>query len=124
MAGEGGRSLNFEPGHVLYEHGERDAPFYVIERGLVEFVDRKPGKDVYIANADAGTYIADIAAFTGEPTISGCVAVEPTDVIAFDRDGLREMVARWPEMAQLPKQRIARTRFVGASLAKRTGITR
>ncbi|MBV9166581.1 MAG: FAD-dependent oxidoreductase, partial [Solirubrobacterales bacterium] len=92
-----GQKLSFEPGDVLYEHAERDAPFYVIERGLVEFVDRKPGKDVYIANADSRTYIGDIAAFTGEPTISACVAVEPTEVIAFDRDGLRDMVARWPE---------------------------
>jgi thioredoxin reductase (NADPH) len=95
--GKRGRRLSFKPGDVLYEHAERDAPFYVIERGLVEFVDRKPGKDVYIANADSRTYIGDIAAFTGEPTISACVAVEPTDVIAFDRAGLRELVARWPE---------------------------
>jgi thioredoxin reductase (NADPH) len=43
-----GRRLSFEPGDVLYEHAERDAPFYVIERGLVEFVDRKPGKDVSV----------------------------------------------------------------------------
>jgi thioredoxin reductase (NADPH) len=95
-----GERRSFEPGDVLYEHGERDAPFYVIERGLVEFVDRKPGKDVYIANADSRTYIGDIAAFTGEPTISACVAAEPTDVIAFDRDGLRDMVARWPEFGE------------------------
>ena len=95
-----GRRLSFEPGDVLYEHAQRDAPFYVIERGLVEFIDRKPGKDVYIANADSRTYIGDIAAFTGEPTISACVAVEPTDVIAFDRGGLREMVARWPEFGE------------------------
>lgn len=95
-----GRRLSFEPGEVLYEHAQRDAPFYVIVRGLVEFVDRKPGKDVYIANADSRTYIGDIAAFTGEPTISACVAVEATDVIAFDRDGLRDMVARWPEFGE------------------------
>jgi thioredoxin reductase (NADPH) len=95
-----GKRLSFEPGDVLYEHAQRDAPFYVIERGLVEFIDRKPGKDIYIANADSRTYIGDIAAFTGEPTISACVAVEPTDVIAFDRDGLRDMVARWPEFGE------------------------
>jgi thioredoxin reductase (NADPH) len=95
-----GQRLSFGPGDVLYEHAQRDAPFYVIERGLVEFVDRKPGKDVYIASADGRTYIGDIAAFTGEPTISACVAVEPTDVIAFDRDELREMVARWPEFGE------------------------
>jgi thioredoxin reductase (NADPH) len=90
----------FQPGEVLYEHAVREAPFYVVERGLVEFVDRKPGKDVYVAQADGRTFIGDIAAFTGEPTISACVAVEPTDVIEFDRAGLRDMLARWPEFGE------------------------
>jgi thioredoxin reductase (NADPH) len=97
---ERGTRRSFEPGDVLYEHAVRDAPFFVIERGRVEFVDRKPGKDVYVAEADGRTFIGDIAAFTGEPTISACVAVEPTDVIEFDRAGLRDMVARWPEFGE------------------------
>jgi thioredoxin reductase (NADPH) len=95
-----GERRTFQPGEVLYEHAVRDAPFYVIERGLVEFIDRKPGKDVYVAQADARTFIGDIAAFTGEPTLSACVAVEPTDVIVFDRPGLRDMLARWPEFGE------------------------
>ena len=95
-----GKRRTFQPGEVLYEHALRDAPFYVIERGLVEFVDRKPGKDVYVARADGRTFIGDIAAFTGEPTLSACVAVEPTDVIMFDRYGLRDMLARWPEFGE------------------------
>jgi thioredoxin reductase (NADPH) len=97
---ERGERRTYQPGEVLYEHADRDAPLFVIEQGLVEFVDRKPGKDVYIAQADSRTFIGDIAAFTGEPTISACVAVEPTDVIAFDRSGLRDMVARWPEFGE------------------------
>ena len=95
-----GERRTFEPGEALYEHAVRNAPFYVIERGRVEFIDRKPGKDVYIAQADARTFIGDIAAFTGEPTLSACVAVEPTDVIVFDRAGLRDMLARWPEFGE------------------------
>jgi thioredoxin reductase (NADPH) len=98
--GKRGGRRTFQPGEVLYEHAVRDAPFYVIEQGLVEFVDRKPGKDVYFAQADGRTFIGDIAAFTGEPTISACVAVEPTDVIEFDRAGLRDMLARWPEFGE------------------------
>ncbi|HEY4278568.1 MAG TPA: FAD-dependent oxidoreductase [Conexibacter sp.] len=90
----------FEPGEVLYEHAVRDAPFYVIERGLVELVDRKPGKDVYVAQADSRTFIGDIAAFTGEPTISACVAVQETHVIAFDRGKLRKMLVQWPEFGE------------------------
>jgi thioredoxin reductase (NADPH) len=95
-----GKRRTFEPGEVLYEHAVRDAPFYVIEHGLVELIDRKPGKDVHVAQADSRTFIGDIAAFTGEPTISACVAVETTDVIAFDRAGLRDMLARWPEFGE------------------------
>jgi thioredoxin reductase (NADPH) len=98
--GERGKPRTFQPGDVLYEHAAREAPFYVLVSGLVEFVDRKPGKDVYIAQADGGTFIGDIAVFTGEPTISACVAVEPTDTIVFDRSGLRDMVARWPEFGE------------------------
>jgi thioredoxin reductase (NADPH) len=98
--GKRGRRRTVAPGEVLYEHAARDAPFFVIERGLVEFIDRKPGKDVYIAQADSRTFIGDIAVFTGEPTISACVAVESTDVIEFDRAKLREMVARWPEFGE------------------------
>jgi thioredoxin reductase (NADPH) len=97
---ERGQRRTFQPGEVLYEHAVRDAPFYVIEHGRVQFVDRKPGKDVYVAQADSRTFIGDIAAFTGEPTISACVAVEPTEVIVFDRYGLRDMVARWPELGE------------------------
>ncbi len=96
-----GERRTFQPGEALYEHAVRDAPFYIIEHGLVEFVDRKPGKDVYIAQADSRTFIGDIAVFTGEPTVSACVAVEPTDVIEYDRAGLRDMVARWPEFGEL-----------------------
>src|SRR6204780_3299489 len=95
-----GRRRTIAAGEVLYEHAVRDAPFFVVERGLVEFIDRKPGKDVYIAQAHGPTFIGDIAVFTGEPTISACVAVEATDVIEFDRSKLRAMVARWPEFGE------------------------
>src|ERR1700761_2522986 len=97
----GGERQRFEDGDVLYEHGVRDAPFFVLLTGRVEFVDRKPGKDVHVAAADSGTYIGDIAAFTGEPTISACVAVEPTEALVFERGKLREMVAAWPEFGEM-----------------------
>jgi aryl-alcohol dehydrogenase-like predicted oxidoreductase len=66
----------------------------------VRVLDRKPGKDVWIAEADAGTFLGDIATFTGEPAIAECVADEQTDVIFFDRSQLRAMLAAWPEMAE------------------------
>jgi thioredoxin reductase (NADPH) len=98
---KGGERRSFEPGDVLYEHAVRDAPFFVLLTGKVEFVDRKPGKDVHVAAAAARTYIGDIAAFTGEPTISAAVAVEPTEALVFERSALRSMVADWPEFGEM-----------------------
>jgi thioredoxin reductase (NADPH) len=98
---EKGTRRTFEEGEVLYAAGERDAPFYVIERGRVNLLDRKPGKEVWIAEADSGTFLGDIATFTGEPAVAECVAAERTDVIEFDRGALRAMLAAWPEFGEL-----------------------
>jgi thioredoxin reductase (NADPH) len=94
-----GDRRSFQEGDVLFEQGVRDAPFFVIERGVVDFFDHHPGKDVWFARQHH-SFIGDIAMFTGEPTIAACVAAEPTDVIAFDRTKLRHMTAKWPEFAE------------------------
>ena len=91
-----GARRTFPAGETLYAQGQRDAPFLIIAGGRVRVLDRKPGKDVWVADADAGTFLGDIATFTGEPAIAECVADEPTDVIAFDRSALRAMLASWP----------------------------
>jgi thioredoxin reductase (NADPH) len=96
-----GTRRSFAPGESLYAQGQRNAPFLVVERGRVRFLDRKPGKDIWVAEADAATFLGDIATFTGEPAIAECVADEPTDVIEFDRPALRGMLASWPELAEL-----------------------
>jgi len=96
-----GERRSFAAGELLFDQGQRDAPFFVIEQGLVHFLDRQPDQDVWFAQADSRTFIGDIAMFTGEPTIAACIAAEPTDVIAFDRAGLREMLAGWPAFAEL-----------------------
>jgi thioredoxin reductase (NADPH) len=98
---ESGERRSFEEGEPLYEQGQREAPFYVIEEGLVHLVDHRPGEDVVISKADSRTFLGDIAMFTGEPTISACVAAEPTEVIAFTRAELRRMLAGWPHFAEI-----------------------
>ena len=95
-----GERRSFAAGETLVHQGQRDAPWLVLERGRVRVLDRKPGKDVWIAEADAGTFLGDIAIFTGEPVITEFVADEPTDVIAFERPALRGMLASWPDMAE------------------------
>jgi thioredoxin reductase (NADPH) len=104
-----GSRRSFAEGEVLFEQGVRDAPFFVIERGAVDFFDRHPGKEVWFARQDH-SFIGDISMFTGEPTIAACIAAEPTDVIAFDRTKLRHMTAKWPEFAELVLRTMAARR--------------
>jgi hypothetical protein len=101
QAGRARRAPVVRAGRDALRPGRRDAPFFVIERGLVDFVDRRPGEEVWFSQADSRTFIGDIAMFTGEPTIAACIAAEPTDVIAFDRAGLRAMLAEWPEFGEI-----------------------
>jgi thioredoxin reductase (NADPH) len=96
-----GTRASYAPGEVLVEQGQRDAPFMIVASGRVNILDRKPGKEVWVAEADAGTFLGDIAIFTGEPAIAAHVAAEPTEVISIERDTLRAMLARWPEMGEL-----------------------
>jgi thioredoxin reductase (NADPH) len=98
---ERGERRSFAAGELLFDQGVRDAPFFVIEHGLVDFVDRRPGEEVWYSQADSRTFLGDVAMFTGEPTIAACIAAEDTDVIAFDRAGLREMLAEWPEFGEI-----------------------
>src|ERR1700741_1342860 len=94
-----GDLVHYEAGDVLYEQGQRNAPWLVIVSGSVHIVDRQPDRNVWVAEADDRTFVGDIAIFTGEPTIQAAIAAEPTEVISFDRACLRSMLASWPQMA-------------------------
>jgi thioredoxin reductase (NADPH) len=101
---ERGERRTFETDELLFEQGMRDAPFFIIEHGTVDILDRRPQEDVWFARMDGGTFIGDVSMFTGEPTIAAGVAVEPTSVIAFERPELREMLAELPEFDELVLQ--------------------
>src|SRR4249919_987358 len=104
---EKGERRSFEAGDVLYEQGLRDAPFFIIESGRVDLIDHKPGKEIWIAEVDAGAFVGDIATFTGEPAMAECVASEPTETISFDRPCWRgrRRWASWCSGASSPAAR-------------------
>ncbi len=99
-----GERRSYAEGDVLFQQGERDAPFVVIERGVVDIIDRRPDVEVWFSSVDAGTFLGDIAMFTGEPAMVAGIASEPTDAIVIARPKLRKMMAAWPEFAELVLQ--------------------
>jgi thioredoxin reductase (NADPH) len=103
LAARGDRRV-YEKDELLFDQGMRDAPFFVIERGTVDIIDRRPHEELWFARMDGGTFIGDVSMFTGEPTIAAGVAVESTSTIVFERPQLREMLAEWPEFGELVLQ--------------------
>src|SRR5919108_415668 len=103
LAARGQRRV-YQTDELLFEQGQRDAPFFVIENGTVDIIDRRPNEELWFARMDGGTFIGDVSMFTGEPTIAAGVADEPTSTIVFERPQLREMLAEWPEFGELVLQ--------------------
>jgi thioredoxin reductase (NADPH) len=107
---ERGERRTYETDELLFEHGERNAPFFVIEAGIVDIVETRVEEDVWFARMDRGTFIGDVSMFTGEPTLAAGVAVEPTTAILFDRSQLRAMLVELPEFGELVLQTLTARR--------------
>lgn len=91
----------YAAGDVLYEHGAREAPFIVLLSGRVEFFDRGPDGDRFVATLLPGTFIGDLDIFTGEPTLVACVAAEDSRALVMSRGDLRRLTADRPDVADL-----------------------
>ena len=89
------------PAELLFEQGQRETPFFVVQAGAVDIFDQRPEGVRYFTQCRSGTFIGDIAVFTGEPTIAAGAAAEPTTVLAITPAILRSLVGRSPELGDL-----------------------
>jgi Cyclic nucleotide-binding domain len=80
------------PGEILLEQGQRGTPFYVVQSGSVDIFDRCPEGVRYFTQCRGGTFIGQIAFFTGEPTLAAGAAAEPTELLAISPAALRRFV--------------------------------
>jgi thioredoxin reductase (NADPH) len=95
------KRISLAAGQVLFEQDQRDTPFYVVRSGSVDILDRRPEGERYFTQCRQGTFIGDVAVFTGEPTIAAGVAAEPTSLLAMSPGALRSLVGRSPELGDL-----------------------
>src|SRR5919108_278445 len=96
-----GTQLTFARGDVVWEHGQRETPLYVVQSGAIDVIDHAPEGDRYFAQCRAGTFAADISMFTGEPTLAAGYAAEPTSLVALPPGDLRRVVATTAELGDL-----------------------
>jgi thioredoxin reductase (NADPH) len=96
-----GTQLTFARGDVVFEHGQRETPLFVVQSGAIDVIDHAPEGDRYFTQCRPGTFAADISMFTGEPTLAAGYAAGPTSLIALPREDLRRVVATEAKLGDL-----------------------
>jgi thioredoxin reductase (NADPH) len=96
-----GERRDYPTGATLFEQGQRETPLLVVETGAVDIFDRSTREERYFAQNRAGTFVGDLAMFTGEPTIAACVAAERTRAIALSREDLRKLIVEEVDIGDL-----------------------
>ncbi|MEO0587080.1 MAG: FAD-dependent oxidoreductase [Planctomycetota bacterium] len=91
----------YASGEVMFQHGQRDAPLFVLERGSVDIFDRTQPGDTLIARVIEGRFVGDVSIFTGEPTVAECVASEPVRALTVERTALRRLIAESADVGDL-----------------------
>ncbi len=92
---------SFARGDLVWEHGQRETPLYVVLSGAIDVIDQAPEGDRYFTQCRKGTFAADISMFTGEPTIAAGFAAEPTSLLALPPEDVRRVVATAAELGDL-----------------------
>src|SRR4051794_31587714 len=54
-----GTQLTYARGDVVWEHGQRDTPLFVIQSGAVDVIDHAPEGDRYFTQCRPATFAAD-----------------------------------------------------------------
>jgi thioredoxin reductase (NADPH) len=136
-----GTQLSFARGDLVFEHGQRETPLYVVLGGALDIIDQAPEGDRYFTQCREGTFAADISMFTGEPTLAAGFAAEPTSLVAVPPEDVRRVVAtaaelgdlllrtmvtrrEWLQGRGLGQQRLIGSRWSGESFAVRELLER
>ena len=96
-----GTRQSFARGELVFEHGQRETPLYVVLSGALDIIDQAPEGDRYFTQCREGTFAADISMFTGEPTLAAGFAAEPTSLLALPPEDVRRVVATAAELGDL-----------------------
>jgi thioredoxin reductase (NADPH) len=99
--GEIATRLQFARGDLVFEHGQRETPLFVVESGAVDIIDQAPEGDRYFTQCREATFIGDLSMFTGEPTLAAGFAAEPTSLLALPPEDVRRVVATAAELGDL-----------------------
>jgi thioredoxin reductase (NADPH) len=100
ISGEG-QQRSVRAGELLFEPGDRNGDLFVVISGGIEIVRPVAGREEPITVLGPGQFTGELNMLSARVTLArGRVATEGS-VIALDRDGIRSVVQRDPELSEI-----------------------
>jgi thioredoxin reductase (NADPH) len=112
----------YEAGRKLFEAGDRDYRFFVIESGEVEIIDESGDSPKTVTVHGPGEFTGEVGQLTGRPAVVSAVARTDSQVLAVSTDALRQILNQCPVLSDVILQAFIARRQLLRSSGDFTGV--
>jgi CRP/FNR family transcriptional regulator, cyclic AMP receptor protein len=84
----------YAPGAVIFQEGEEGEEMYIIQKGRVRISKSFGGKPLVLSILDKGDFFGEMAIVNRIKRTATVTAIEPVELLAFDREGLVNMITK------------------------------
>src|SRR5919108_468772 len=96
-----GHIRSVQPRQVLFEQGDRAAPFFVVIKGEVEIVRPFGASETLITVHGPGEFTGEVNMLSGRRSLVRARATKPSDVIELDRQQMLNLVQTDAELSDI-----------------------
>src|SRR5437773_11302394 len=82
-----GTQLTFARGAVVFEHGQRETPLYIVQSGAIDIIAHAPERDRYFTQRRGATFTGGLSMLTAAPTRAAGSGGRPRSRVACAPDG-------------------------------------
>jgi thioredoxin reductase (NADPH) len=112
----------YRDGEKLFEAGDRDFKFFVVNAGAIEIVDESGYSPKTVAVHGPGQFTGDVAHLTGTPSVVTAIARGDCKVYEVAADGLRRVVNQCVDLADVVLQAFVARRQLLRTPGRFTGL--
>jgi CRP/FNR family transcriptional regulator, cyclic AMP receptor protein len=96
------RKLNISKGHLLIQAGARaDALYLILSGALRVYLSDSEGKEVVLAQLEAGEHVGEMALIDEQPRSASVVAASDAELCVLSKQAFNQVLQQHPELARL-----------------------
>lgn len=96
-----GERATFRDGEALFRSGDRDFPFFVVDRGRVEILDESGDEPRHVTYHGPGEFTGDVDLLTGRPALVSAFARGVVEALRVEASALRSLLNDVPTLSDL-----------------------